>query len=390
MSDDPSPPDMNDRIERIRCYQRILDDFGRIACDTKRLGQLLHIACVQAARGIGIGHTKVMRYRPTMGDLLVEAGVGWKPGVVGQTKLAIDIASPPGRALQSRQPVRIDDLPNDRDFRWSGMLRDHGIVSVLNTPIAADGIVWGVLEVDSEVLRHFGEDDVVFLSAMANILGLAIQGILAEKHAEDAAARFMRESERQRMLMRELVHRDKNDFQTIMSILIMQKAKERDPERALALTHVMDRVAAISMAHDQLALRPEQATVDIAAYLQALCGNLRHRREDITIETKVESLELTHERTVSLGLITNELVTNAIKYAFPNGPGTILVEFSADRESGQGTLVVTDDGVGMGAARPGSSGLALVRGLARQIGGTMEQVPVERGTRFHIGFLLLS
>ncbi|AWK85303.1 sensor histidine kinase [Azospirillum thermophilum] len=390
MTEDADSPDMDRQLERIRCYQRILNDFGRIASETKRLGQLLHIACVQSARGIGIGHTKVMRYRPTMGDLLIEAGVGWKPGVVGQTKLAIDVASPPGRALQSRQPVRIDDLPNDPDFRWSSVLQEHGIVSVLNTPIAADGIVWGVLEVDSAVIRHFGEDDVVFLSAMANILGLAIQGILAGKHAEDVAARSLREAERQRMLMRELVHRDKNDFQTIMSILIMQKARSTDPEAARGLVHIMDRVAAISMVHDQLALRPNQRTIDIAAYLQALCGNLRHRREDVTIETAAESLELTHERTVSLGLITNELVTNAIKYAFPDRPGTIRVQFSADRESGQGTLVVADDGVGMGSPRPGSSGLTLVGGLARQIGGTVEQVPVERGTRFHIGFLLVS
>ncbi|HYH22655.1 MAG TPA: GAF domain-containing protein [Azospirillum sp.] len=377
------------QLERVRRYQEILNDFGRAVLETKQLNQLLHLACVQSARGIGIKHTKVMRYRPAKGDLLVEAGVGWKPGVVGHTRLGTDVASAPGRALQSRQPVRVDDLPNDPAFRYSPSLRDHGIVSVLNVPVAMDGVVWGVLEVDSDIPRHFAEDDVVFLSALANILSLAIQGILHEKRAEDATARALRDAERQKMLMRELAHRDKNDFQMVIAILLMQMGKQQDPEAVRGFKHCIDRVSAISMAHDQLAMRPDQPTIDIAAYLEALCGNLRHRNGGIGVETRIDSAQLTHERAVSLGLITNELVTNALKYAFPDGKGTVRVEFTADPDSGQGCLIVADDGIGLGPPRQGSSGLTLVRGLAQQIGGSVEQEPVEHGTTFRICFLMV-
>ncbi|NUB25637.1 GAF domain-containing protein [Azospirillum brasilense] len=348
------------QLERVRRYQVILNDFGRAASETKLLGQLLHLACVQAARGIGIKHTKVLRYRPSKGDLLVDAGVGWKPGVVGQTTFGTDIASPPGRALQSRQPVRIDDLPNNPEFRYPPSLREQGIVSVLNVPVTVDAVLWGVLEVDSETPRDFSQDDIVFLSAMANILGLALGGMLHQKLAEDTAARAVREAERQKMLMRELAHRDKNDFQMVISILLMQMSKQDDEQAVRGFKHAIDSVSAISMAHDQLAMRPDQPTIDVATYLEALCGNLRHRGQDIAIETKLDRAELTHERAVSLGLITNELVTNALKYAFPDGKGTVRVEFTADQEIGQGCLVVADDGVGMGKPREGSSGLRLV------------------------------
>lgn len=376
-------------LKRIRRYQVILNDFGRAASETKQLAQLLHVVCVQAARGIGIRHTKVMRHRPTKGDLLVEAGVGWKPGVVGQTTLGTDVASPAGRTLLARQPTRIDDLPNDPEFRYPPSLQDHGIVSALNVPVTVDGIVWGVLEVDSETPRHFSEDDVVFLSAMANILGLALQAFLNQKFAEDTVARAVRDAERQKMLMRELAHRDKNDFQMIISILLLQIRKQRDPEAIRGFRHAVDRISAISMLHDQLAMRPDQPTIDTAAYLEALCGNLRHRCAGITIDTRLDNAELSHERAVSLGLITNELVTNAVKYAFPDGSGTVRVEFTADEGRGQGCLIVADNGIGMGEPRPGSTGLTLVAGLAQQLGGEVEQAPTERGTKFRLCFLLV-
>ncbi|CAO3432100.1 hypothetical protein [Azospirillum doebereinerae] len=380
---------MTASLERIRLCQEILNDFARAASETRQLRPLLQVACVQAARGIGIAHTKVMRYRPAKGDLLVEAGVGWKPGMVGRTTLGTDIASAPGRALQSSQPVRIDDLPNDPEYRYPPSLCEHGIISVLNVPVSVDGAVWGVLEVDSDTPRHFSRDDLVFLSAMAGVLGLAIQSIERDESAKASAIRADIEIEQQRMLMRELAHRDKNDFQMIISILLMQMHKQQDLEAVQGFKLAIDRVSAISLAHDQLAMRPGQPTIDVANYLQALCGNLAHRSEGVAIETALESTEITHERAVALGLITNELATNAIKHAFPDGKGTIRVELTADPAGGQGCLILADDGIGMAAARPGGSGLHLIKALSGQIGGTVQREGTERGTAFRISFLLV-
>ena len=129
-----------------------------------------------------------MRYRQEHGDLLIVAGVGWSPGVVGHVTVGTDVRSPAGCALQSRQPVTVEDLPNNPEFRYPPVLRDHGIVAVLNVPVAVDGTVWGVLEVDSEVSRHFGQMDINFLLVMANILGSAIHSRQALEAATSVGA----------------------------------------------------------------------------------------------------------------------------------------------------------------------------------------------------------
>ncbi len=144
---------------RIRRYGEILAEFARMAPEAGTIDRLSQLACVQAARGIGIGHSKVLRHRPEAGDLLMVAGIGWNPGVVGRTTLGTDLASPSGQTFQTRQTVVLDDAPHDPESRYSPLLRDHGILSLLNAPISVDGIVWGVLEVDSVVPRYFGPDD---------------------------------------------------------------------------------------------------------------------------------------------------------------------------------------------------------------------------------------
>ncbi|SHJ98853.1 Two-component sensor histidine kinase, contains HisKA and HATPase domains [Roseomonas rosea] len=378
------------QLARVRRYGEILNDFGRMAAEASEAERLVQLACVQAARGIGIRHTKALRHRPESGDLLIVAGVGWRPGVVGHVSLGTDLASLPGQALRTRQPNIIDDLPHDPEFRYSAVLREHGIVSALNVPVAVDGDVWGVLEVDSDVPRRFGPDDVQFLSAMANTLGLALARRGGVTEVTEAAADAARQLAQERMLRGELQHRAKNDLQLILSLLVMQRRRLPDTEARRIFGHVMDRVAAIGVAHDQLSLERGTGLIDVADYLQALCGNLSARREGVLIETALESVEMPHSRAVPLGLIVNELVTNALKHAFPEGrEGVIRVEFEVP-PGAEARLCVRDDGVGMGPPRPGSSGTELVRRLVRQVGGRLEEMAQPRGAGFCVMFPLVT
>jgi two-component system, sensor histidine kinase PdtaS len=188
MSDTPRPSSTGSDLDRAARYQEILVDFSRMVSESDDLQRLLQLTTLQAARGIGIRHTKLMRYRQEHGDLLIVAGVGWNPGIVGHVTVGADVRSPAGCALQSRQPVTVEDLPNDPEFRYPPVLRDHGIVAALNVPVAVDGTVWGVLEVDSEVSRHFGQMDINFLLVMGNILGAAIHSRQALEAATSVGA----------------------------------------------------------------------------------------------------------------------------------------------------------------------------------------------------------
>ena len=83
--------------DRFHRYQQILADFSRMVADSSDIPALLQLTAVQAARGIGLNHTKVLQHRPALGDLLVVAGLGWRPGVVGHATFGADPGSVPGK-----------------------------------------------------------------------------------------------------------------------------------------------------------------------------------------------------------------------------------------------------------------------------------------------------
>jgi two-component sensor histidine kinase/putative methionine-R-sulfoxide reductase with GAF domain len=366
-------------------YQRALSAFSRIASGELPLGRLMHHATAQVARATQVKRVKVMRYRPDRGDLLIEAGVGWKPGVVGTVTLGTDRASPPGHTLQTAAPLVVEDLPNDPHYRYSSVLQDHGIVSVLNVPVMIDGKTWGVLEVDADQPQTFDDSDVGFLTTLANILGMAIRRHEADQRALATADKHARELAHAKVLMRELQHRVKNNFQVILSFMSLQsrRASEEVGERLQA---VMDRVQAIALAHDQLSPTEGGSEVDFGDYLQALCSNIDPKREGVSIEVETCRATLPLDRAVPAGLIINELVTNSFKYAFDEEGGAIRVACTFDGDIGECSIVVEDDGKGMGQARPGGLGLTLVQAFANQLGGGIEHHQVQKGTRIEVRF----
>src|SRR5581483_7615011 len=117
------------KLERLQEYQRTLNALSRIGPQAQTPERLMQHAVAQVARVTRISHVKIMRYRADRGDLLIEAGIGWKPGVVGHATLASDHRSPAGRAIQTSVPVVVHDICATGEFRLPDLLRDHGIVS---------------------------------------------------------------------------------------------------------------------------------------------------------------------------------------------------------------------------------------------------------------------
>jgi two-component sensor histidine kinase/putative methionine-R-sulfoxide reductase with GAF domain len=385
-------PDPNEKLQRMLGYQRALADFARVSGEVLPPERLMQHAAAQVSGHTRIGHVKVMRYRPDHGDLLVEAGVGWKPGVIGQATLGIDHASPPGRSMQTAAPVVIEDLPNDPEYRLSDLLAAHGIVSVVNVPVLVDGQTWGVLEVDAAHPRSFDQIDVGFLTIMASMLGTALQRLAVERKAAEAAAELSRMQARHEVVVSELHHRVKNNFQVILSFLALQRRHVTGEDSRQRFTRAMDRVHAIALAHDQLRIKESAGAVDFADYLRALCANINPYRESVVIEVEADATTVPIDRAVPAGLIVNELVTNSLKYAFGEEGGTIRVTFCAEAGIGEGCITIEDNGRGMprngDAARGGGLGLRLVDAFVQQLNGRLERDDVERGTRIRACFPL--
>jgi two-component sensor histidine kinase len=376
-------------LDKLRRHVRILVDIGRLAGQKADLNGFLDQAVVQVARAVEIHHVKVLQYRPRTSDLLLVAGVGWKEGVVGTATLSADLRSPPGRAFQTAEPVSIKDLAEQKEYAHSDFLKEHGIISLTNVPILIDGAAWGVLELDSTTTREFGEDTIDFLTAAGALIGIVLR-----HHARpDEEARLMvaaAEAQKREVLLRELQHRVKNNFQLVLSSISLQKRRHQGAEVHRALDHVASRINAISLAHDQLAPQHERQTIRLSSYIRALCSAIRQQVEEVEIDVESDELELSIDRALPVGLILNEAAMNSIKHAFGSDGGRIKVHLVGGVGYGEARLSVSDNGHGIQKSNEHGSGLKLIASLAKQIGGTIHQQSADTGTTTTLTFPLMT
>jgi two-component sensor histidine kinase len=330
---------------------------------------------VQVARAVEIDHVKVLHYRRRTADLLMTAGMGWKEGLVGSATFPVDFRSPPGRTFLTAEPTLIEDTGAAPDFTISDVLKEHGIVSLANVAVLIDGAAWGVLEVDSTIQRDFSQDTLEFMTAAGAIIGAAVQRLSAERGEADALAAAAAQAQAREVLLREMQHRVKNNFQIILASINIQKRRFSDAAAHRALDHVADRINAISLAHDQLAPRQDVHVVDVAGYLRALCASIEQQAENVA---------------VPLGLILNEAVTNSVKHAFDDTGGRISVKLVTGVGYGEARLTVADNGRGFQNPGPGGSGLRLISSLARQLGGEVEQASTDQGTTIAVTFPVIA
>ncbi|PBB29420.1 hypothetical protein CK221_29505, partial [Mesorhizobium sp. WSM3868] len=372
--------DPTTELAKLRRHVRILVDLGRVAGEQTALGSFLDQACVQVARAVEIDHAKILRYRPRTADLFMEAGFGWKEGTVRNAVFSADLRSPPGRTYQTAEPLVIVDgtaAEQDGEYVFSDVLREHHIKSLANVPILIKGAAWGVLEVDSSV--NFSEDTVDFMTAAAALIASAMRRPEVDRSNLESTTALVQAQQRE-VLLREMQHRVKNNFQLILASIAIQKRRLERPEVHRALEHVANRVNAISLAHDQLAPGQDLRTVDVAGYLRALCASLQTQVEIATIEIAADEVELSIERAVPLGLILNEAAMNSVKHAFGAEGGRIVVKLESGIGYGEARLTVADNGRGIQNPRPGGSGQKLIQALARQMGGNLQQESSAAGT----------
>ncbi|KRR14837.1 hypothetical protein CQ12_28635 [Bradyrhizobium jicamae] len=389
MEDRPHETSDSGKLDKLRRHIRILVDIGRLSVEDVDLDRFLDRAVIQIARAVEIHHVKVLRYRPEASDLLLVAGVGWKEGVAHTATFSVDLRSPPGRAFQTGEPVSIKDFSEQEEYIRSDFLNQHGIVSLSNVPVLIGGAAWGVLEVDSTTPRDFTEDTTDFLTATAALLGT----VLHHKARPDEQARLMAavaESQKREILLREMQHRVKNNFQLVLSSISIQKHRYGGAEVHRALNHVASRINAISLAHDQLAPRPEGQIVRLSHYVRALCSAIRQQVEQVEFDVECDELELNIDRALPVGLILNETAMNSIKHAFGTEGGRIKVSLVGGIGYGEARLTMSDNGRGMHSPNKSGSGLKLIVSLARQIGGTVNHESNHGGTTTTLTFPLIS
>ena len=171
--------------------QDVLARFGELALRSDDLDEILTEACRLVGEALGTDLAKVMELQDDRLTLLVRAGVGWKPGVVGEVRVEAHPQSSEGYALQTGKPVISDDIDEEKRFQYADFLTDNGVRALANVPLfARTKDAYGILQVDSRRPRRFSERDINFLRGYANVLGAAIDRLRNAKELREVQAKL--------------------------------------------------------------------------------------------------------------------------------------------------------------------------------------------------------
>jgi PAS domain S-box-containing protein len=273
--------------------------------------------------------------------------------------------------------------PDDREYvdaMWSAALR--GEPYDIEHRIVVHGQVKWVREKAYLELDEAG--------ALRGGFGIT-QDITDRKLAEQQLRESLAEKE---LLLREIHHRVKNNLQVVSSLVSLQADALTDPRFREVFNDVRNRVRSMGLVHEKLYQSGGLSRLDFADYAAGLTRSLWNAHgavgARVKLQLEVEPVALSVATAVPCGLILNELVSNALKHAFPSGGGKVTVGLAREPASGRLCLRVVDDGVGLPAGfdwrHARSLGLRLVQMLAAQLDGSVE-AGAGPGTEFRVSFV---
>src|ERR1700688_688023 len=373
------PEDLTGRALRLRIRQQeLLAELGVLALQRTSFIDLLNHTARMTAEGLDAEYCKIMEYIPADKRLLVRAGVGWGECVVGNATVGADLDSPAGYALQTGKPVISNHLENEERFRTPELLVEHGIRRAMNVILQGDGLPFGVLEVDSRSEGEFGEHDLTFLQGAANILGMAIEQQQYQRKLQAAL-------DRHQVLLKEINHRVKNSLQVVTAMLQLQANSVGDPDLSERLNEASSRVNAVGRAYERLAYNADHENIDLVEYLREITGDLEPTVAPCKIQFDApEEIQIAADRAILVGLIINELVANAGKYAYPDCPGGLIWVRVFQSDENSILVSVRDEGAGLPVGfDPTTSkrlGTRLITALSKQLGAEMTRPVTPLGT----------
>jgi two-component sensor histidine kinase len=337
--------------------QEALARLGERALAESDLQKFFEEVAVSVADILDVKLVKILELLPGDAELVLRAGIGWQPGSVGTAHETTGRASQAGYALAAGRPVIVEDLASETRFSGPQLLKDHGVVSGISTPIAGrDGRAYGVLGAHTTKRRKFTDYEVSFLAAVANVVAGAIQRRQLDQ--------------RQELMIRELRHRSGNLFSQLLA-LFSQTAKNSRNVGELVIKYEA-RVLALANAH-RLITEGGWKSTSLRELLDKLLAPYVDR-------TSLQGPEvfLEPDPTFGLSMALHELVTNASKHGSLSEPaGRLELTWSVGR-AGRG-LTLTLDWKERGGPepkrhrRPGFGSRMITMVIERQLNGEVQQ-----------------
>ena len=297
-----------------------------------------------------------------------------------------------GSAIRGRLPIVIEDTMTDpRLAPWRDRLAQIQAASIASFPILHQGRIFGVLTVNAAQPNAFDADEIKILQDLATQLAQRLQSINDEQFLQESAATLEKSLHEKEALLREVHHRVKNNLQIVTSLLNLQVRRTESPALVTALRDTQNRIRSMALLHEHLYQSADLTEANFALYVKNLCAHLlRAYGTDggrIQLVTQVTDMILDLEAAIPCGLLITELVSNALKHAFPGSRTGTIVVATYYNEEGWLVLRVADDGIGFTpklVPDPSPSlGMQLIHSLTEQLGGVLEQEPPP-GTTFRV------
>ncbi|WP_192881677.1 GAF domain-containing protein [Nostoc sp. CENA543] len=371
------------------------------------LDAILTTAVTEVRHTLSVDRAAVYRFHPDWsGSFIVESvSKGWKKLVSPDFQEVWEdsyLQQTQGGRYKNHETFAVSDIytVGHQDCHIA-LLEQFQARAYAIAPIICGDSLWGLLAIyQNTAPRNWETWEIELLEQIGNQLAIAIQQselygqlqteLQERKEIEEKIRTSLKEKE---VLLREVYHRVKNNMQMVSSLLSLQTNSIKDPAVLKLLTESQRRVKTMALIHERLYRSKNLSRINFAFYVPELVGNLVQSYttvdSEIEVTLEVADLELDLDTAVPCGLIINELVSNALKYAFPQQKGEITLQFWLEDETDYYCLVVKDDGVGIpadfGSQCTTSLGMQLVYGLTEQIGGEI-QLNRQRGSEFKIRF----
>src|SRR3954468_18091375 len=180
-------PDLEQMVRR----QQVLANFGDFTLRSDDLDEVLTKACRLVGEAMGTKRAKVLEIQDDGHCLLVRAGVGWAPEVVGRVRLEMTERSSETFSIKAGKPVIAQDINKEDRFEVPAFMKGAGVIALANVPIfLPGGQAYGLLQVDATEPREFGPDDSEFLRTYAAILGPVIDRLHKVSRLQATQERF--------------------------------------------------------------------------------------------------------------------------------------------------------------------------------------------------------
>jgi len=422
-----SDADKAGQSELLR-QQTILARFGELALRSDDLDEILTESCRLVSEALGTDLAKVVELQGDGQTLLVRAGVGWKPGVVGTATIKAADDTSEGRALKTGKPMISPDIATETRFKYPPFLIENGVRAVANVIIIGGRgrPPYGILQVDSRKPREFTETDTAFLSGYANLLAATVDRlrVIEEMRDTEASRRAVLEAqvaERTAALAGSNAQLDAFTYTVSHDLRAPLRAMEgfarillddyagplgdeggRYAERIVAAAERMDGLIDALLAYSRLQRHEAKMRVVDPTPMALRAADETQTRDGsaVTVEVAAPLLPVLAEPVV-LGQVLTNLISNAAKFRREGVPVHVAVR--AEQRAGRVWIWVEDDGIGIAPehqarifnvferlhgqeAYPGTGiGLAIVRKGVELMGGScgVESQP-GRGSHFWI------